>query len=93
MFYALYASQIEDVSSKLKRLPIIYSWAIIKAFHEIFNKSIMEFTSKFVSKCCQITIYELTGICVTESYVRHELKLNIQDPLLFSTFPEQFLCI
>jgi len=68
-------------------VPMIYSWGIIKAFHTVFKKSIVEYTAKFISKCCQITIFELTGLYVTEAFVQYELKNAIQDPLLYDHFP------
>eukprot|EP01022_Parablepharisma_sp_SALTPOND_P033191 TRINITY_DN88280_c0_g1_i1.p1 TRINITY_DN88280_c0_g1~~TRINITY_DN88280_c0_g1_i1.p1 ORF type:complete len:629 (+),score=81.13 TRINITY_DN88280_c0_g1_i1:47-1888(+) len=94
LFYSLHQIKDEDkvfekdiIRSRLRRIPIIYAWAIVKKFCSMFKKSIGEFTGKFVAKCCQVVFFELQGLCVTESFVINELKCLICDPLLYDIFP------
>ncbi len=77
----------EIVANRLRRVPLIYAWAVVKKFYTAFKKSIAEFTPKFVAKCCQVAVYELQGLCVTEAFVIRELKCLVGDPLLFEIYP------
>lgn len=56
-------------------------------FYSRFKKSIVEYTQKFVAKCCQIVVYELLGLYVTEPFVQHELCDLISDPILDELYP------
>ncbi len=61
---------------------------MILKFHDTFRKSVGEYNRKFVLKCFQITIYQLSGLYVSESYVEHELRCLVRDPLVDEYFPE-----
>jgi len=77
----------EVIRGRLRRIPIIFAWAIIRKFHTTFKKSIVEYNAKFVTKCCQVVMFELQGLCVTEAFVISELGCLIHDPILYDTFP------
>ena len=68
-------------------MPFIYAWTIVQRFHTLFAKSVAEYSVKFISKCCQIVIFELWGLYVSEAFVLHQLQCYIRDRLLFEYFP------
>ena len=76
------------IANRLKKLPIIYAWAIIKKIFDVFKKSIAEFNRKFVSKCCQVVTFELQGLCVSDAFTSKELYTLLCDPFFFEIFPE-----
>jgi len=75
-------------STGLRKVPFIYSWAIIRKAFITFKRSVAEFNKKFVIKCCQIVIFELQGLSVSELFIIEELNSLINDPLLFEIIPE-----
>ncbi len=95
VFYALHQFtegnelfQKEIIRARLRRIPMVYAWGVVRKFCDMFKKSIGEFNQKFVVKCCQATYYQLQGLCVTEAFVLNELRILISDHLLYEIFPK-----
>ena len=88
LFYSIDNQNSKRTHIRLRKLPMIYSWALIKKFIDTFKKSSAEFDRKFVIKCCQVVTFELQGLYVSEAFCIKGLSLMINDPHLFEFFPE-----
>jgi hypothetical protein len=88
LFYSLHNQNNKKTHTWLRKLPMIYSWAIIKKIVDTFKRSSAEFDRKLVTKCCQVVTFELQGLCVSETFCIKELNIMINDPYLFEFFPE-----